>query len=54
MERLTRGNLRGILEFLREGYGFEDRRGFIDQAVRGIHRLVQSEITAYNESDLSR
>jgi DNA-binding CsgD family transcriptional regulator len=49
MERLSRRDLRALLEFVRDLHGRHDLDGLGEYVLRGLPRVVRSEITAYNE-----
>jgi DNA-binding CsgD family transcriptional regulator len=54
VERLTRRDLRHLLEFVRDLYASHDLDGLSTYALRRLPALVASEITVYNELDPRR
>jgi DNA-binding CsgD family transcriptional regulator len=52
MDRLTSKQLRKFLNFLRGSYACHDQEAVVTHLIRGISRLIPSEVTAYAEVDL--
>ncbi len=49
MERLTTKDLRALLEFLKDCYGFCDLDAFAQRVISKLPKIVPSEIITYNE-----
>lgn len=54
MERLRAQELRGLVEFLHDGYGVHDLDSFVRQMIEGLPRLVPCYAIAYSQIDLRR
>ncbi len=52
MERLTRRDLRALLEFLEASYAFQDIEGFTSLVVSRLPGLIPAEITGYTQADV--